>query len=102
MTFGLCNAPATFQTFMDTQFANLIATGHVIIYLDDILIFATTMNELIKYTHKVLQCLQELDLYLRPAKCFFNQRLVEYLGLIILEGELCMDPVKLKAIKEWP
>src|SRR6201999_968374 len=102
MTFGLCNAPATFQTFMDTQFANLITTRHVIIYLDDILIFVATMNELIKYTHKVLQCLQELDLYLRPAKCFFNQQSVEYLGLIISEGELCIDPVKLKAIKEWP
>jgi hypothetical protein len=36
MTFGLCNAPATFQTFMDTQFADIIATGHVVIYLDDI------------------------------------------------------------------
>src|SRR6201999_1871356 len=72
MTFGLCNAPATFQTFMDTQFADLIATGHVIIYLDDILIFATTMNELTRYTHQVLQRLQDLDLYLRPAKCSFN------------------------------
>jgi len=43
MTFGLCNAPATFQTFMDTQFADIIATEHVIIYLDDILIFAETL-----------------------------------------------------------
>ena len=87
---------------MDTQFADLIATGHVIIYLDDILIFATTMNELTRYTHQVLQRLQDLDLYLRPAKCSFNRRSVEYLGLIISEGELRMDPVKLKAIKDWP
>ena len=54
MTFGLCNAPATFQTFMDTQFANIIATGHVVIYLDDILIFAETMAELMRLTHRVL------------------------------------------------
>jgi hypothetical protein len=40
MTFGLCNAPTTFQTFMDMQFANIITTGHVVIYLDNILIFA--------------------------------------------------------------
>jgi len=46
MTFRLCNAPATFQTFMDTQFANIIATRHVVIYLDDILIFAETLWEL--------------------------------------------------------
>jgi len=102
MTFGLCNAPATFQTFMDTQFADIIATGHVIIYLDDILIFAETLQELTQLTHRVLQRIQDLDLFLRPAKCSFNQTSVEYLGLIISEGEICMDPVKLKAIQDWP
>jgi hypothetical protein len=98
MTFGLCNAPATFQTFMDTQFANIIATEHVIIYLHDILIFAETLRELMQLTHQVLQRIQDLDLFLRLVKCSFNQMSVEYLGLIISEGEICMDPVKLKAI----
>jgi len=102
MTFGLCNAPAMFQTFMDTQFADIIATGHVVIYLDDILIFAETVQELMQLTHQVLQRIQDLDLFLRPTKCSFNQTSVEYLGLIILEGEIRMDPVKLKAIQDWP
>ena len=44
----------------------------------------------------------KLDLYLWPAKCSFNQTSVEYLGLIISEGELHMDPVKLKAVKDLP
>ena len=87
---------------MDTQFADIIATGHVVIYLDDILIFATTLQQLEELTHRVLQRLQDLDLFLRPAKCSFNQTSVEYLGLIISEGELRMDPVKLKAIQDWP
>ena len=87
---------------MDTQFADIIATGHVVIYLDDILIFATTLQQLEELTHWVLQRLQDLDLFLRPAKCSFNQTSVEYLGLIISKGELCMDPVKLKAIQDWP
>jgi len=81
---------------------DLIATGHVIIYLDDILIFATTLDKLVFYTHKVLKCLQELDLFLCPTKYSFNQTSVEYLGLIISEGELRMDPVKLQAVKDWP
>jgi hypothetical protein len=102
MTFGLCNAPATFQTFMDMQFADIIATGHVVIYLDDILIFAETLIELTRLTHCVLQQIQDLDLFLRPTKCSFNQMSVEYLGLIISEGEIRMDPIKLKAIQEWP
>jgi hypothetical protein len=87
---------------MDTQLADAIATGHVVVYLDDILIFATTLAELERYTHVVLQRLADLDLFLRLAKCSFNQTSVEYLGLIISEGELRMDPVKLKAIQEWP
>jgi len=64
MTFGLCNAPATFQTFMDMQFADIITTGHVVIYLDDILSFAETMAELTCLTHRVLQRIQDLDLFL--------------------------------------
>jgi len=102
MTFRLCNALATFQTFIDTQFADFLATGKVVIYLDDILIMATTIVELVKLTHGILQHLLDLNLYLRPKKCSFNQTSVEYLGLIISEGELCMDPVKLTAVSNWP
>ena len=102
MNFGLCNTPATFQTFMDKQFKDLIATGHVVVYLDDILIFADNKAELEQLMHRVLQCLLDLDLFLRPEKCLFNRTSVEYLGLIISEGELHMDPIKLEAIWKWP
>src|SRR5437879_12061497 len=87
---------------MDEQFKDLIATGHVVIYLDDILIFATTILVLEQLTHQVLQCLLDLDLFLRPEKCSFNRTSVKYLGIIISEGELCIDPIKLKAVKDWP
>jgi len=55
MTFQLCNAPATFQTFMDTQFANFLNTGEVVIYLDDILIMAKTIIRLVQLTYGILQ-----------------------------------------------
>ena len=64
MNFGLCNAPATFQTFMDEQFKDLIATGHVVVYLGDILIFTDNETELEQLNHKVLQRLLDLDLFL--------------------------------------
>jgi len=102
MTFGLCNALATFQTFMDTQFTDFLATSKVVIYLNDILTMAQTIVELIKLTYGILQCLLDLNLYLQPKKCSFNQTSVEYLGLIISEGELHMDPVKLNAVTNWP
>ena len=102
MNFGLCNAPATFQTFMDEQFKDLIATGHIVVYLDNILIFTDNKAKLEQLTHKVLQRLLDLNLFLRPEKCSFNKTEVEYLGLIISKGELRMDPVKLTAVKQWP
>jgi hypothetical protein len=64
MNFGLCNTPTTFQTFMDEQFKDLIATGHVVVYLDNILIFANNLAELEQLTHKVLQQLLDLNLFL--------------------------------------
>jgi hypothetical protein len=101
MNFGLYNAPATFQTFMDTQFSNLIATRHIVVYLDDILIFSNVIHKLEQLTHQVLQRLLDLDLFLQLEKCSFNKTSVEYLGLIISEGELCMALVKLMAVKHW-
>ena len=64
MNFGLCNALATFQMFMDEQFKDLIATGHVVVYLDDILIFVDNEAKLEQLTYKVLQCLLNLNLFL--------------------------------------
>ena len=87
---------------MDKQFKNLIATGHVVVYLDDILIFADNEAELEQLTHRVLQRLLDLNLFWQPEKCLFNRTSVEYLGLIISEGELCMDPIKLAAVRKWP
>jgi Reverse transcriptase (RNA-dependent DNA polymerase) len=46
MTFRLCNAPVTFQTLMNQIFEDLLDTGQVVIYLDDILIFTHTINQL--------------------------------------------------------
>ena len=74
----------------------------MIVYIDGILIFAKTQEELERYTKMVLQQLWENDLYLKPKKCKFNRTTMEYSGLIIKEGRLSMDPVKLKGISDWP
>jgi hypothetical protein len=50
----------------------------------------------------VLQQLWEHNLFLKPKKCEFNKTTMEYLELIIQEGKLSMDPVKLSGIRDWP
>ena len=56
---------------MDSIFADLIEKGYVIVYMDDILIFAKTKELLQEYTWMVLQKLREHDLFLKPKKCGF-------------------------------
>jgi Reverse transcriptase (RNA-dependent DNA polymerase) len=57
MFFSLTNSPATFQTMMNVIFRDLINRGHVIIYLDDILIFTETMEEQRQLVKEVLELL---------------------------------------------
>lgn len=102
MFFGLTNAPATFQSLMNTIFADMVAKGLVAVYLDDILVFTQTLEEHRQVVQEVLRRLEKYDLYLRPEKCEFEKDQVEYLGLVIKEGKVSMDPAKVKAVTEWP
>lgn len=102
MFFGLTNSPATFQAMMDNIFRDMIDQGHVAVYLDDIIVFTQTLEEHRRIVQEVLHRLEQNDLFLKPEKCEFEKDSVEYLGLVIKEGELHMDPVKTKAITEWP
>jgi hypothetical protein len=102
MFFGMCNSSATFQAMMDSIFSDMIKGCMVIVYMDDILIFANNQEDLQKHTKMVLQRLWEHDLFLKPKKCEFNKMMMEYLGLIIQEKKLSMVLVKLSGIRDWP
>ena len=102
MFFGMCNSPATFQAMMDNIFVTMIEGKLVIVYMDDILIFARTKEELTWITRMVLEKLQENNLFLKAKKCKFYKTKIEYLGMIIEEGRISMDPVKLGGIRGWP
>src|SRR5277367_1355310 len=65
MFFGMCNSPATFQSMMDSIFAKEIEGNIIIVYMDDILIFGRTKDELIRNERMVLQILRDNDLYLK-------------------------------------
>jgi hypothetical protein len=101
MFFGLTNLPATFQALMNAIFADLIAEGKVAVYLDDILIWSSTLEKHRKIIHEVLQCLEEHNLYLWPEKCEFEQSHVDYLRLVISPGNVSMDLVKVQAVRDW-
>ena len=102
MFFGLTNSPATFQTMMNEIFQDLIMEGHVCVYLDDILIFTKTLEEHQWLMRIVLECLRHHKLYLCPEKCEFERTKIEYLGLIVSQGQAEMDLVKVAGVTDWP
>ncbi len=102
MFFGLTNSPATFQWMMNDIFRDLIREGKVTIYLDDILIFSKDLNEHQQIVKHVLQHLHENKLFLKAEKCKFEVLETEYLGIIISQDSVQMDPVKIAGIAEWP
>jgi len=51
---------------------------------------------------RVLEILVEHKLFLRPEKCEFHQKQIEYLGLVILENKVAIDPVKVAGVHDWP
>ena len=103
MFFGLTNSPATFQTMMNTIFAEEITEGWLILYMDDIPV-ATKDNQEFhnQCVHWMLKKLKKHDLYLKPEKCIFDQKRIEFLGVILEDGTVQMDPAKVKGVADWP
>ena len=99
MFFGMTNSPATFQTMI---FRTLIAEGIMVVYLDDILIFTETEEEHEQAVQRVLRVLAEHKLFLRLEKCEFHRKRIEYLGLVISENKVEMDPLKVAGVHDWP
>ena len=50
----------------------------------------------------MLHKLEQNDLYLKPKKCDFEKKEIDYLGVIIGNGQIQMDPKKLKGVADWP
>ena len=102
MFFGFCNAPPTFQTFMNHIFTDMISEKWLKIYMDDLGIHTKDNLELHhQRTCQVLSRLREHGLSLKISKFSFDTPTMEYLGMIICQGLIRMDPAKLATIRDW-
>ena len=101
MPFGLTNAPATFMTLMDTVLRPFLGK-FVVVFLDDIWVYSCFEEEHLNHLRQVFEVLQEHQLYAKDSKCEFFKTKTHYLGHIISNKGIRMDPEKVDAILKWP
>ena len=102
MFFGLMNSPATFQTMMNKILQNLIDTGKVASFIDNVIISTETKEEHDKLVEEVVKRLVENDLYVKQEKCKWKVREVEFLGVVIGLEEIKIEEDKVEGVLDWP
>jgi len=102
MFFRLTNSSATFQVMMNELLRDLINTGKVATFIDDVIVGTETEEGHDELVVEVIRRLEENDLYVKPEKCRWKIRKIEFLGVVIgLEG-IKMKEEKVKGVLEWP
>lgn len=102
MPFGLKNAPAVFQRFVNRVFRDFLEKGEIIIYMDDILLASENFDEHKQLLKRVLRRLAHRGLLLNLKKCKFCCEEIEYLGYAVNASGIRPSESHLAAIKEYP
>ena len=99
--FGITNAPTTFMCLMNSVFSKYL-DRFVLVFLYDILIYSKNEEEHEENLRMALQLLREHKLYAKLRNCDFYKYRIHYLGHIILDEGIPMDPEKIEEIMNWP
>jgi hypothetical protein len=97
MPFEFTNAPSTFQALMNKKFSNLLRR-YVLVFFDDILIYSKTWPEHVMHLREVLSILHAHQLLVRRDECEFGLDSISYLGHIISNQGVAMDPKRITAM----
>lgn len=100
MPFGLTNAPSTFQSLMNQIFAHLLRKG-VLVFMDDILIYAKTLKEHNAILKQVFEILHQHSFFIKLSKSSFAQKSIDYLGHVISAEGVSTEQDKIEAVKNW-
>ena len=100
--FGLTNSPATFQAMMNELLRDLTNTGKVAVFIDDVIVGTEMEEEHDELVAEVIRRLEENDLYVKPEKCKWKVREVEFLGVVIGPEGIKMEKEKVEGVLEWP
>ena len=100
MPFGLTNAPAIFMDLMN-RVCKPYLDKFIIVFIDDILIYSKTQADHEQHLRLTLELLKKEQLFAKFSKCEFWLKEVQFLGHIVNEQGIHVDPSKIVAIKDW-
>jgi hypothetical protein len=100
LPMGLTNSPATFQRLMDLVLRGLTWSS-VLVYVDDVLVFARSFAELKQRLREVFERLRAANLKLKPSKVRLFQREIKFLGHIVSAAGVAMDKSKVDEVTSW-
>ena len=100
MSFGLTNAPATFMDLMNHVFRSYV-DRFVVVFIDDIVVYSKDREDHDTHLRVMLKTLRKEQLYAKMSKCEFWLREVSFLGYIVSEEGIRVDPSKIEVILEW-
>lgn len=101
MPYGLATAPTGFKRLMKNVLRGL-QWEECLLYMDDIIVPASTIQESLQRLENVFKRLLEAGLKLKPSNCLFVQKSIKFLGHIVSETGIHTDPEKTEAIQKWP
>ena len=100
MPFRLCNAPATFQRWINWTLHRSIDISYIV-YLYNVLIYSPDKQQHEKDVKNILEAILRSGMNIKPSKYEFHTMKTEYLGFIINQEGIKVDPVKTAAIWDW-
>jgi len=86
MFFGLTNLPATFQAMMNNILRDLINTGEVAAFMDNVLVETEEEKGHNEIAEEMLKRMEENNLYIKLEKCIWKVREINFLGLVMGSG----------------
>ena len=100
MPFGVTNAPGVFMEYMNRIFHEYL-DRFVVVFIDDILVYSKSVADHAEHLRIVLEVLKERKLYAKLSKCEFWLKEVSFLGHVISDGGISVDPSKVEAVLQW-